>query len=223
LLCWIEGHREDAFRYMQEFITCSRERRDLQGVSLGLIHLANLNLQIDSPRVAEALAREGFEVTRDNWRGSLGFAAGALAESLARAGAADAGTMLSQLERIVDELDYSVARPQLLRARAVLQARAGRLDEAIATLAESAMLARAQHAGIELAQTLALLASVARRRGRNATARMADNERLTTIERIGPETRGLTWTAGLDSRKTARRQSPLFSTDKPAGTTGASC
>jgi DNA-binding NarL/FixJ family response regulator len=50
---------------------------------------------------------------------------------------------------------------------------------------------------LELAQTLALLASVAREYGDDATAKQADAERGAIVERVGTEARVLAWARGL--------------------------
>jgi DNA-binding CsgD family transcriptional regulator len=64
-------------------------------------------------------------------------------------------------------------------------------------LHDSAAMARAQHAALELAQSLAILASIARRHGDEVAARQADAERGVLVERIGPEARVMAWAKGL--------------------------
>src|SRR5207253_11226018 len=56
-----------------------------------------------------------------------------------------------------------------------------------------------QHAVIELARTLAVLADAARKCGDLALAAQADAERAEIVVRIGPEVRGLAWARDLPS------------------------
>jgi DNA-binding NarL/FixJ family response regulator len=73
----------------------------------------------------------------------------------------------------------------------------------------SAALARSQHSTIELAQTLVLVACVARQRGRSESAARADAERAAIVRRIGPEARGLSWSRGMPHAPRQPSSGPL--------------
>ena len=75
----------------------------------------------------------------------------------------------------------------------------GDLTDALETLDASAAVARSQHAVIELARTLMVLADAARTCGENSLATQADAERAEIVVRIGPEVRGLAWARDLPS------------------------
>src|SRR5579859_6122810 len=110
------------------------------------------------------------------------FSAGPLAETLAWLGTDDAAQMLAEVEEIIDGCGLAIARPQVLRARARLLARQGATAAALDALEASATLARSQHAGIELARSLALMASIARTDNESQAAG-ADSERLEIVRR----------------------------------------
>jgi DNA-binding CsgD family transcriptional regulator len=187
----------DAFAHLEEFVAGARERRDFSGLGVALTYLASLKLQVNQPAAAEPPAREAFDIARLSWRGRLGLAAGPLAEAVARLGTDDADRILVGLEQVVDESGLDVARPQLLRARAFQLLRKHAYGEATGVLEASAAVARSQHAVIDLAQTLALLASTARRSGEHALARHAEAERFAIVDGLGPAVRGLAWAEGL--------------------------
>ena len=90
-----------------------------------------------------------------------------------------------------------MALPQLLRAGATGLARQHRFSEAIEILQAGGATARSQHAVIDLAQTLALMGSIARQCGEDALTVEADAELLEIIKRIGGEVSGLDWAPGL--------------------------
>jgi DNA-binding CsgD family transcriptional regulator/tetratricopeptide (TPR) repeat protein len=196
VLARIEGRPEDAAKYFEQFADDARDKRDFQGVTGGLFELMALKLQIDRSAEVEAAAREALALLR-RWGGLRGLVAGAIAETLVRIGGADAEAVVSELERLVDESGELVARPPLLRARALLFAGQGAVGDALDALSASAAHARWQHAFVELAQTLMLLASLARQHGDHPTAIDADAERLSIVERIGPEARVMAWARGL--------------------------
>jgi DNA-binding NarL/FixJ family response regulator len=210
LLAWMEGRPAEAASYFNQFVINARQKRDFQGVTVGLAEFAMLKLQLDRPSEAEPAAQELRAVLR-RWGGLIGLAAGPVAEAIVRLGAEDAEPVLSEIESLVDESGEVLARSQLLRARALLLARQRALGDALETLHASAAQARSHNAVIELAQTLALLASVARQRGDDVTARQADAERSAIVERIGPESRVMAWGQGLPytPRQEATGQSPL--------------
>ncbi len=52
-LAWLEGRPEDAANYFFQFVVSSRQRRDFQGITVGLAQLAMLKLQLDRPAEAE--------------------------------------------------------------------------------------------------------------------------------------------------------------------------
>jgi DNA-binding NarL/FixJ family response regulator len=210
VLAWMEGRPEEAANYFLQFVVSSRQRRDFQGIMVGLAQLAMLKLELDRPAEAETPSKELLAVLR-RWGDLIGFAAGPVAETLVRLGAEDAVSVLSELEQLVDQCGEVLARPQLLRARALVLARQHALGEALEALQASAALARSQHAVMELAQTLATLALVARQHGDDATARQADAERLAIVERIGPEARVMVWAQGLShgARQQAASRGPL--------------
>jgi hypothetical protein len=193
LLAWLEGQHAVALERYTEYVESARTRHDMQGTCIGLREFAQLKLQLGLFADAEAAAREAFALSRESWRGFLAFAVGPLVETLVRLGAEDVARTLSELEQLVDQFGFGVARPQLLRARGLLLAQQHAYSDAIQALQASADVARSQHALVDLARTLAVLASVARDHGEVAIARQADAERVAIVERIGPETRGLTW------------------------------
>jgi DNA-binding NarL/FixJ family response regulator len=210
VLAWIEGRPEEAAGYFNQFAVNSRQRHDSQGVLMGLSQLATLKVQLDRPSEAEIPSRELLGLLR-SWGALIGAAAGAVAEVFVRLGIEDAESVLSELEQLVDKCGDEVARPQLLRARALLYARQHRVDEALEALRASAALARSQHALTESAQSLMLLASVARQKGDDTTAAQADAERLAIVERIGPEARVMAWARQLPhaTRPLAAAKGPL--------------
>jgi DNA-binding NarL/FixJ family response regulator len=142
-------------------------------------------------------SRRAVEIARLKWRGRLGFAVGPLAEAVVRLGADDTDRLLIDLEQLVHKSGLDVARPQLLRARAFQLLRKGAYAEATGALEASAAVARSHHAVIDLAQTLALLASTARRTGEPAIASNADAERFAIVNALGPTVRGLVWAQRL--------------------------
>jgi DNA-binding CsgD family transcriptional regulator len=196
VLAWMEGRYEDALSHFRAFWSEGRRRHDMQAVAYGLVLFADGMLQLDRPAEAEAPAREAAEVTLSSWRSMAGFVA-PLAETLVCLHAPDAEAVLADAERLIEETDKPVARPQLLRARGRLLMHRGDLRGAIKTLGESAAVARSQHALIELGRTLAVLADAARTHGDATLAAQADAERGAVVERIGPEVRGLPWARNL--------------------------
>src|SRR5262249_54244512 len=142
VLAWMEGRPEEAARYLREFAGDARQKRDSQGVTIGLAQLIMLTLQADRPADAETSSRELLAALRES-RNYAAFASGAPAEVLVRVSAQDAEPVLEELEGYVDACGGQMARPQLLRARALLLARRGALREALEMLHSSAALARA--------------------------------------------------------------------------------
>jgi DNA-binding NarL/FixJ family response regulator len=120
---------------------------------------------------------------------------GPLAEAVAWLGDDGAGELVSELEALVEKFGLGVAGPQLLRARARLLARDRAPREALDALEASATLARSQHAVVDLAQTLAMLAPLARQVDRGTLAADADAERQVLLQQLGPKTDGLVWAA----------------------------
>src|SRR5262249_29915748 len=163
---------------------------------------ASQALQLNRPGDAEAPAREAYLLARAKWRIYVGHSGGSLAEALAMLDTADARQLCSEVEDLVEASGLGLARPQLLRARALLSEPDGNRGQAIALLQLSADVARSQHAVVELAQTLALLAEMSRRSGNEELARRADAEREAIVDAIGPEARLLPWgrTAPGDER-----------------------
>jgi DNA-binding NarL/FixJ family response regulator len=210
LLAWMDGQPEEAARYFDQFVVNSRERHDSQGAIIGLAQLVRLKLQLNRPTEAESPAREVLDLLR-GWGGFIGFAAGPVAEVLIRLGSSDAESVLSELEQLVDESGDELARPQLLRSRALLCARQHRLNDALEALLASAALARSMNAVIELAQSLLLLAALALQKGDKVAAAQADSERLAIVDRIGPEARVMPWAGGLKhgTRPKVAGQGPL--------------
>jgi DNA-binding CsgD family transcriptional regulator len=163
---------------------------------------AEFALQLGRPEAAESAAREAFAASQAKWWVVVGLAAGPLADTLAWLGTDDANQMLDDLEGLVNTYGLYIARPQLLRARARLDARGGAFDEALEALKGGAELARSQHAVIDLAQTLALISSIARGTNRQSLATEADAERRAIVERVGPTARPLSWAKGLQLART---------------------
>jgi DNA-binding NarL/FixJ family response regulator len=196
-LAWLDGRHDDALQQLALNVDVSRQDRDGQGLTTNLCLQADFALQLGRVGAAESSAREAFGVSQRKWWAVVGPAAGPLAETLAWLGTDDASQKLVEIEGLVDACGLALARPQLLRAHARLLARGGALAEALKALEVSAELARSQHAVIELAQTLALIGSIARRADRESLATGADAERLAIVQRIGRATRGLVWAQGL--------------------------
>jgi hypothetical protein len=135
----MEGRPEDAARYLRQFIGDARQKRDSQGVTVGLAALIMLTLHVDRPADAESSARELLAVLRRS-RNYVAYASDPVAETLVRVSVEDAEPVLSELERYLDESGGQMARPQLLRARALLFARRDALSEASEMLHASAAL-----------------------------------------------------------------------------------
>jgi DNA-binding NarL/FixJ family response regulator len=209
-LAWMEGRPDDAANDLEQFVNKARQMRDSQGVTVGGGLLAMLKLQLDRPAEAEAPAQEVLAlITR--WGGTSGLVAGPVAETFVRLGAENAEAVLSQLEHLIEESGQLLARPPLLRARALLLAEQHAFGEALEALHASAAQARSQRAVIELAQTLAVLAAVARQQGDEATIRRADADRSAIVERVGAEARVMAWAHGLPypPRQPTTGQGPL--------------
>jgi DNA-binding NarL/FixJ family response regulator len=203
LVAWLDGRRDDALRDLATNADVSRRRRDVQGLTVCLNDQADYALQLGRVDAAEAPAREAFAVSQAKFWTMVGFSAGPLAETLAWLGTDDAAQVLAEVEEIIDGCGLAIARPQLLRARARLLARNGATAAALDALEASATLARSQHAEIELARSLALMASIARPDAESLAAR-ADGERLEIVRRLGPAARGLVWAHGLPQRARVR-------------------
>lgn len=124
--------------------------------------------------------------------------------------APDAEAVPVEAERLIEETDKPVARPQLLRARGRLLMHRGDLRSAIKTLGASATVARSQQAIIELGRTLAVLADAARKDGDQALAAQADAERAAIVERIGSDARVVLGTESAEGTQSAG-QAPAFS------------
>jgi DNA-binding CsgD family transcriptional regulator len=196
-LAWMEGRHEEAVEHVRSLLSDARARRDVQGVADGLSHLADCLLQLGRPSEAEAAAREAAEVARSSWRSELGGCLATLSETLAWLDTPDVDGVLLDADRLVDELGKDAHRPQLWRAKGLLRLRRGDVAGAAAALDASATVARSQHAPIQLARTLAVLADAARQRGDVHLAAQADLERRATVDLIGYEVRGLVWARGL--------------------------
>ena len=223
VLAWMEGHYEDALTHFRAFGSDGRDRRDVQAVAYGFALLADCTLQLGRPSEAEGPAREAAEVTRTSWRSMAGFVA-PLAETLVCLHTPDAEAVLADAEELIEGTEKFVARPQLLRARGLLQMHRGDLTDASETLDASAAVARSQHAVIELARTLAVLADAARKCGDLSLAAQADAERAEIVVRIGPEVRGLAWARDLPSAPIDVRQTRALNSRRaidPAESSGA--
>jgi DNA-binding NarL/FixJ family response regulator len=195
-LAWMQGQPEDAARYFERFSEDAAHKRDSQGVVVSGSLLVSLRLQLDRPEDAESAARETLAELKGHRPVFVGLAAGPVAETLIRLATGDAERVLIEIEQVVAESGCERAHPQLLRARALLLSRQHDIQGALQALGQSAVLARSQHAVLELAHTLRLLASLARQQGDADAARQADAERAAIVERIGPEALAMVWAQG---------------------------
>jgi DNA-binding CsgD family transcriptional regulator/tetratricopeptide (TPR) repeat protein len=209
LLTWMDGRPEEALGRLRAYVADARRRVDLQGVSMGLAHLAELELQLDRPAEAEAPAREAAELMRvgGSWQAWPGRGCGPLAEVVVRVASPDMEDTLGAIEQMVAATEQYAARPQLLRARGLLLQRQGALDAALDAFAASGDVARSQHALIQLGRTLDTLAGVARQRGDASLAAEAEAELVQLVDRIGPEVSALAWArrAELATSRSAAR------------------
>ncbi|HEY1294878.1 MAG TPA: AAA family ATPase [Chloroflexota bacterium] len=196
-LAWMDGRSEDARRDFKAYVDRMRARANLQGVSMGLVWNALLNLQLDRAVDAHSTAREALAVARTGWRMALGPALAVTAEAAARLDADDTDVILAEAERYADGFGIELVLPQLRRARAIRLARRGLHSHAVECLESSATTARSQHAVLELAQTLQVMSTVARDQGDDSRARAADQERLFIVEQLGPAAQAFAWGHGL--------------------------
>jgi DNA-binding NarL/FixJ family response regulator len=208
ILAWLKGRPDEAFSGVEQHLADSRLKHDFQGVVGAHFQTADFALQVDQVARAEADARTGFDLARTRYPFWLGLVAGVLAEALARQDAPDAAATISMLEQLVDERQAGVARPQLLRARAICLEREGNFEGALDALQSSAAIARSQHAVIALGQTLALLATVAASCGKPVLAAQARTELTAIVDGIGPEVRGLPWAQVVKHAPRAAALSP---------------
>jgi DNA-binding NarL/FixJ family response regulator len=195
LLSWMEGQHELALRHLHTYVAGGRRRSDHQSVAHGLRWLADFLLQLNRVAEAEPAAREAAQLMRPDtgFDAVMGYAAGQLAEAVARHSAPDTQAVLKDTEDLVRSSEQYMALPQVLRARGLFLRRNGDMAGALAAFQQSADIARAQHARVQLARTLFVLADVARRYGAERQAALADQERIAIVTQIGPEVRGLPW------------------------------
>jgi DNA-binding NarL/FixJ family response regulator len=205
LLTWMEGEHASALRQMHAFIDSGRRRGDLQAVALGLQWLADFLLQLDRVADAAPAAREAAQLMQPEtgYAPVIGFAGGPLAEAVVRVSAPDAEAVLIDTEERVRSSEQYMALPQVLRASGLLLQRKGHLAGAIDAFQQSADVARAQRARVQLGRTLFVLADVARRCGLEKDAAAADRERIGIVNHIGPEVRRLAWAS--DPRESSQR------------------
>jgi DNA-binding CsgD family transcriptional regulator/tetratricopeptide (TPR) repeat protein len=193
LLAWMEGRFEETLALVRADIIESRRRDDVQSLLNNLVWLADLSLELGRVHEAEAPAREAFQLLKTGiftvWPG---LTVAPLAEVAARLRTPDADVVLAEAEQFVAESEQFIARPQLLRARGLLLLDHGKIGAAREALLASAELARQQHALLQLGRTLADLGDVFDD-ARFGVA--ANEERAGLIDRIGLETRGLSWAA----------------------------
>jgi hypothetical protein len=197
LQLWLLGNYDQALTALHQEIEEARQHDDVQALVINLTELADRRLQLLRVQEAEAPAREVARLARDH-SGPV-FETRSLApltETLARLGAVDYEALLDEADASMTRQGHLMCRPQLRRARGIALARQGKLHEALEALQESAEVARAREARIDLGRTLAVLAEVAHTAGREAMAQEADAERAAIVARIGPEVRGLAWAQG---------------------------
>jgi DNA-binding NarL/FixJ family response regulator len=195
LLSWMEGQHVLALRHLHTYVVDGRRRSDHQSVAHGLRWLADFLLQLNSVADAEPAAREAAQLMRPDtgFDAVMGYAAGPLAEAVVRHRVPDAEAVLKDAEDLVRSSEQFMALPQVLRARGLFLLRNGDIAGALDAFRESADIARAQHARVQLARTLFELADVARRYRVERQAAAADQERIAIVRQIGPEVRALTW------------------------------
>jgi predicted ATPase/DNA-binding CsgD family transcriptional regulator len=204
-LAWMEGRHDEALDELRAFVSDARKRQDVQGVTVGLWRLADFELQLDRPSDAEPAAREAADLARSRWRSEVDTCMATLSETVACLDAQDVEAVLEEAERLIEELEKPVSRPQLLRARALLFLRRGDVTRSTAALLASAELARSQHALVQLGRTLMVLVKAARLQGDEALVAQFNAERVELVERIGPHVRGLAWARGTPSARREQR------------------
>jgi DNA-binding CsgD family transcriptional regulator len=202
---WYRGEYGTAVTYVQQTVAESRARGDVQRATLGLGQLAEWFLDLGRWSEAAEVADEaaGMAFGHSYWFSTV-WVFPALAEALVRLDDERAEAKLTEAEDHVQRLELYLGIPQLRRTRGLLLRSRGSTAGAIEALVASADVARSQHAALELARTLTVLAEVARRSGDQGLAAHADIERAQLVKRIGPECRGLVWSAGLPAWRTSR-------------------
>jgi len=193
-LFWMEGEHEAALNEMNAFCAEARRRRDMQGLT-HLASMADMLLQLERLPEAEAAVREAEAVVRRNFWWRLGSVFGPLAETLVRLRTTDAQGFLDEAEKLVDQSGQELARPQLLRARALWHLELGDPQAALAGLQASAAVARSQHAALQLGRTLAEEMQLAEELGDSSASESVTAELVALVEGIGSELRGLRWAA----------------------------
>jgi len=194
LLAWMEGDPAHAVRMVEEALDDGRGRGDVQRTCDLLAILADWRLERGEAAAALAPAREAFALLDAHALASITvLVRGPLAEASAATGAPDAAAVLAEAMALMERHEAYLARPQLLRADGLLRARAGRTHDAVATLRESAEVARAQGALPQLGRTLAALRDIAAAIGDTALAAEAEAERARAVARIGLEAHALAW------------------------------
>jgi len=202
---WLKGEYAMALTQMQQTVAESRARGDVQRATLGLGWLAEWFLDLGRWAEAAELANEAAEMVLEHvyWFSTV-WVFPALAEALVRLDDERAEAKLAEAEEYVQRVEMYLGIPQLRRTRGLLLRSRGSLAGSMEALQASAEVARSQHSDLELARTLTVLGEVARTSGEQGLAAHADNERAQLVERIGPECRGLVWSAGLPARRLPR-------------------
>ena len=206
VLPWMDGDYALALELMRHAVDEARARGDGRTVAERLTDLCDAFLQLERLEEAEACARETVSlVVSSSWESlELVIPHATAAEVLVRSGAPDAEALLVDAEQRAELHDHGLARPALLRTRALIALRRGELSAALSVLEASAAEARKQGALVQLGRTLAVLSGVAATKGHAHVQQTVDAERTTVVERIGPHVEHLPWTASITTASTQK-------------------
>ncbi|MBV9602846.1 MAG: response regulator transcription factor [Chloroflexi bacterium] len=195
-----------ALELMRHAVDEARARGDGPTVAERLTDLCDAFLQLERLEEAEACARETVSlVVSSSWESlELVIPHATAAEVLVRSGAPDAEALLVDAEQRAELHDHGLARPALLRTRALIALRRGELSAALSVLEASAAEARKQGALVQLGRTLAVLSNVAAAQGHAHVQQTVDAERTAVVERIGPHVEHLPWTASITTASTQK-------------------
>jgi DNA-binding NarL/FixJ family response regulator len=189
----MEGRHGDALQLLRDAVVHAQRVRSPQDQVQSCGMLADAALQLGLLDEATTAGREAMEfiVGRRYW-GPVEYVIAPLAEALAWADAKDVHAVLDQADTFIEKQEIGRARPQVLRAQAIVALRHDQSETAMELLRSSAALARSQHALPQLGRTLAVLAAVAEPSPASASAA----ELAGVVARIGCETAGLLWANG---------------------------
>ncbi|HEY3062037.1 MAG TPA: hypothetical protein VGL99_23920 [Chloroflexota bacterium] len=112
VLAWLEGRRADSLTHFRTMWSAGRERGDAQAMAYGFAVSAEYMLQLGRAADAEAPAREAADIIRTRWPSIAGGIA-PVAEAVVWLDRDDAEKVLLDAERLIEQTQELVARPQL--------------------------------------------------------------------------------------------------------------